>query len=139
MSQIGETFFTSVGCMDGRVQEAVAEFGRKKFGVLYGDTITEAGLVGLLANDEVDQNLLESLKNKINISLEKHHSKGIVVHGHQECAGNPVDDQKHKEDIIKSVEVLKTFVSSSIPVVGVYVKRSEQTWIVEEIPQSLLV
>ena len=32
MSKADETFFTSVGCMEGRVQEVVAQFGRRKFG-----------------------------------------------------------------------------------------------------------
>lgn len=138
MSQIGETFFTAIGCMDGRVQDAVANFGRQKFGVLFADTITEAGLVGLLAQEEVDQNLLESIKTKINISLEKHHSKGIVVHGHQECAGNPVEDEKHKDDIRRSVDVVRSFVNSSILVIGVFVLRSENEWKAEEIPQTIV-
>lgn len=139
MSQAGETFFTSVGCMDGRVQDAVAGFGRKKFNVLFADTITEAGLVGFLSQENIDQNLLESIKQKIQISLEKHHSKGIVVHGHQECAGNPVDDEKHKEDIRRSVEVIKSFVNS-VPVYGIFIKSPSASsgfaktgWAVEEI------
>lgn len=136
MSQAGETFFTSVGCMDGRVQVPVLNFGRQKFGALFADTITEAGLVGLLVKDSADQNLLDSIKNKINISLEKHHSQGIVVHGHQECAGNPVEDEKHKEDIRKSVEVIKFLITSEVPVIGVFVKRSSshpQEWEVEDL------
>lgn len=136
MSQQNETFFTTIGCMDGRVQEPVAEFGRRRFGVEYPDTITEAGLVGRLAQEELDQGLLDSIKNKLEISLEKHHSKGIIVHGHQECAGNPVEDDKHKDDIRKSVKVIKSFVNSSIPVVGVFVKRSESNpdvWKVEKL------
>lgn len=135
MSQVGEIFFTAVGCMDGRVQEVGAEFGRKKFGAEFPDTITEAGLVGQLSNNP-PQNLLDSIKQKLLISLEKHHSKGIVVHGHQECAGNPVDDERHKDDIRKSIEVIKSLVNSSVPVVGVFVKRSSQDpskWKIEEV------
>ena len=51
--------------------------------------ITEAGLVGQIAH-ATNPTLVESIKKKLLISLEKHHSKGIIVHGHQECAGNPV-------------------------------------------------
>lgn len=136
MSKIDETFFTTVGCMDGRVQEPVADFGRKKFGAKYPDTITEAGLVGKLGQKKVDQRLLGSIKNKIDISLEKHHSKGIVVHGHQECAGNPVGDEKHKDDIRKSVLVLQSIIEFPIIVVGVFIKRSindPKMWEAEEI------
>jgi carbonic anhydrase len=136
MSQVGETFFTTVGCMDGRVQEAVADFGREKFGVEYPDTITEAGLVGKLAQENTDQGLIDSIKNKLDISLEKHHSKGIIVHGHQECAGNPVEDEKHINDIRKSVKVIQSVINSSVSVVGVFVKRSSQDpskWEIEEV------
>ena len=135
MSNIGETFFTTVGCMDGRAQRLVVEFGRKRFVAFYPDTITEAGLVGQLVND-CQQSLLDSIKQKLSISLEKHHSKGVIVHGHQECAGNPVDDKRHKDDIRKSVEVIKSLVNSSVPVAGVLVKRSSQNpskWEIEEV------
>ena len=125
MSQIGETFFTTIGCMDGRCQDVVAEFGRQKFDGRYPDTITEAGLVGILSKQNVDNNLIKSLKKKILISLEKHHSKGIIVHGHQECAGNPVEDKRHRGDVRKSVEKIKSLINSSVPVVGVFVKRSK--------------
>ena len=136
MSEQGETFFTSVGCMDGRAQEPILRFGQKKFSAKFADTITEAGLVGLLSKDSIDERLIDYLKKKLLISLGKHHSEGIVVHGHQECAGNPVDDQKHKDDIRKSVEVIKSLVNSSVPVVGVFVKRSQSDtsiWKAEEL------
>ncbi len=133
MSQKGETFFTRVGCMDGRVQEPVATFGRKKFGGQYPDTIIEAGLVGLLAKETVDRNLLTSLKKKISISLEKHHSKGIVVYGHQDCAGNPVDDEKHKQDTKVAAQVISSFVPQDVRIAPVFVKRENDTWIVEEL------
>jgi len=126
MSKADETFFTTVGCMDGRVQEVVAEFGRRRFGTQYPDTITEAGLVGKLTKDSLDQALIDSIKNKLDISLEKHHSKGIIVHGHQECAGNPVADERQRDDIRKSVYKIKSLVSSSVPVIGVFVKRSQK-------------
>ena len=136
MSKAEESFFTTVGCMDGRVQEVVAEFGRNKFGAQFADTITEAGLAGLLSKDAIDERLLESLREKLLISLEKHHSKGIVVHGHQECAGNSVEDEKHKDDIRRSVQAIQSLINSSVPVVGVFVKRSPSdpsVWEVEEL------
>lgn len=135
MLQINETFFTSVGCMDGRVQGVVAEFGQKKFDATFPDTITEAGLVGQLAINP-QQSLLDSIRQKLLISLEKHHSRGVVVHGHQECAGNPVEDEKHKEDVRKSVQKVGSLIHSSVPVVGVFVKRSSQNpskWEIEEV------
>lgn len=128
MADFEETFFTSVGCMDGRVQEPVAKFGRSKFGVKFADTITEAGLVGKLAADNIDQNLIDALKFKIvDISIGKHHSKGIIVHGHQECAGNPIDDETHKEQILKAAEIIRSMAPNT-QVVPVFVVRQEGAW-----------
>jgi len=132
MSDLGETFFTSIGCMDGRVQAPIAEYGQKKYGVLYPDTITEAGLVGLLANNPL-QELLDAIKKKVLISVEKHHSKGIIVHGHQNCAGNPIEDELHKEQTIEAAKVIRDFVSEDLEVKPVFVVKTESGWTVEEI------
>lgn len=131
MSQTGETFFTVVGCMDGRVQSVMAQFGQKKFGALYPDTITDAGIVGLIANNP-SGDFLEKLKLKLLVSTDKHHSRGILVDGHEECAGNPVDDLRHKQDIKKSVETIKKMVyDKNISVYGVYVTFTPQVEIEE--------
>jgi len=132
MSQVGETFFTSVGCMDGRSECAVAKWGREKFGVKYADAITEAGLVGQLAGDHLDQYLVDSIEKKIKISTEKHHSENIVVSGHEDCAGNPVDEDQHKKDILKSAELIR-MMFPKISVTPVYVKRAGDSWTVEEL------
>src|SRR3989344_5229135 len=116
MSDASETFFTSIGCMDGRVQGPIAQFGRDRFKAEFPDTITEAGLVGLLAKN-TDPDLLESIKKKLLISLQKHHSKGVIVHGHEDCAGNPVPDEEHKKDVLKALEVIKSFVPDNIEVI----------------------
>ena len=118
--------------MDGRVQSPIEEYGQKRYGALHPDTITEAGLVGLLANNPSSE-LLDSIKKKVLISVENHHSKGIIVHGHQHCAGNPVEDGQHKEETKKAADVIKGFVSDSIEVKPVFVVKSESGWIVEEL------
>jgi carbonic anhydrase len=132
MSDLGETFFTSIGCMDGRVQAPIEEYGQNRYHVLYPDTITEAGLVGLLANNP-SSDLLEAIKKKVLISVEKHHSKGIIVHGHQHCAGNPVEDGQHKEETKKAAEIIKSFVPQDLEVKPVFVNKTENGWEVEEV------
>lgn len=123
MSEIGQTFFTSVGCMDGRVQKAANKYASLIFGAEFADTVTKAGLDGLFAKDDVDPDLYESVKSMILVSVEKHHSFGIIVHGHENCAGNPVTDEQHKTDIKKSVEVIKKMVEGKdIDVHGVYIR-----------------
>lgn len=128
----GQAFFTSVGCIDGRSEFAVAKWGRKKFGVEYADAITESGLVGQLSKDHLDKYLIDSLVNKIKISLEKHKSKNIVVSGHEDCAGHPVSEEKHKEDILKAVELLE-LIFPKISVVPAYAKKINDSWTVEEL------
>ncbi len=132
MANIDETFFTIIGCMDGRVQQPLSDFGKKKFGALYADTITEAGEVGILANILTDE-LRYDLRGKIDVSIKNHKSKGILVSGHQECAGHPVDDAKHIEDVRKAAALIQDMVGPYVPVVGVFVTHSQDSWKVEEI------
>ncbi|MBP6913469.1 MAG: hypothetical protein KBC00_02575 [Candidatus Levybacteria bacterium] len=122
-AKIGETFFTSVGCMDGRVQKAVGEYASLLFGAEYPDTITRAGLDGAFAKEDIDPEVYEAIKAMIFVSVDKHSSYGIIVHGHEECAGNPVAHDQHKKDIKKSVETIKKMVTGrNIEVRGVYVR-----------------
>ncbi len=134
MSDARDSFFTTVGCMDGRVQEPIAKFGREKFDAQFPDTITEAGLVGLLASNDTGSSrlILESVKKKILISLEKHHSRGIIVHGHQDCAGNLVSDDVHKKQIKKAAEFISSLVSN-ISVIPVFVEKIDVEWKVREL------
>lgn len=108
--------------MDGRVQKAVAEYGQKVFGAEFPDTVTEAGLDGILSKP-LDENFRKGYLSKLLISLDKHGSRGIVFHGHEDCAGNPVDEDQHKEDIKKSIETLHELLKGKdIQIKGVYVK-----------------
>ncbi len=125
MADASETFFTVIGCMDGRVQDVMAQYGRQKFGSKFPDTLTEAGIVKLLAGNPSD-GFLENFKAKVLISIEKHHSTGILVGGHAECAGDPVDRTTAQEHIRKSVAFIKTLVPLSVPVLGVYVGRAKE-------------
>jgi len=120
MSKSHFDFFTTVGCMDGRAQEVVTSYCRKRFGARFADTITEAGMDGLfLKNAKSAQKLI---KDKVLVSVDKHKSKGILVHGHEDCAGNPVDEERHKEGVRKGVEIIKKLVNNKVPVEGIYIR-----------------
>jgi len=67
--------------MDGRVQEVVARYAKEKFCVQFVDTITEPGVDGLLAKADSESDLYKSVKLKIEISTNNHHSCGIIVEG----------------------------------------------------------
>lgn len=130
-----ESFFTSAGCMDGRVQSPILAFGQNKFNAEFGDTLTEAGLVGILAKKNPDPSIVSLLKEKLTISVELHHSKGIIVHGHEKCAGNPVDNQTQKKDIIAAAKLITKIIENKIPVVPVfvYLSNSGTKWVTEEL------
>ena len=49
--------------------------------------------------------------------------------GHADCAGNPVSDEQHKEDITKGVEVVKSW-NLEVDVKGIWV---DQNWVVNPI------
>lgn len=127
-----ETFFTVVGCMDGRVQDVMEHFGQDNLSAEYPDTITDPGIVGILA-DNPSEEVIDDLKARLLISIDRHHSKGILVDGHQECAGNPVTDEEHKRDIKKSVELIKNLIGGKLPVHGIFVVRDGEDWKAEEL------
>ncbi|MBI3984471.1 MAG: hypothetical protein HY344_00820 [Candidatus Levybacteria bacterium] len=134
MTDISDTFFTSIGCMDGRIQSAVASFGKTRFGAKYPDTITEAGMVGILSH-KPSKAILNGVKNKILISVKHHHSKGIVVHGHEQCAGNPVSDDQQIKDIIEAARVLKEL-EPGVDIVPVFIARKNNTWKIQELESA---
>jgi hypothetical protein len=122
--------------MDGRTLIPLRTFGQKKFGATFPDTITEAGTVGIFAKNPSKEFMAE-FKKKLNISLNLHHSKGILIYGHQDCAGHPVSDQQHKKDILKATNLVSSLVDEKIPVVPVFVRREGSDWVVEELEPNL--
>jgi len=98
------SFYTAINCMDGRIQESVISYIKKEYNVLFVDMITNVGPVKILSNKS-DKNL-QSIISCIDISLEKHKSKGIAIVAHYDCAGNPVSDEKQKKLLQKSVTFL---------------------------------
>ena len=101
-------FATAINCMDGRVQEPVLEYMKKSFGADYVDMITEPGPNKILA-DNNDANIIESLKKKVAISVEKHGSEVIAITGHYDCAGNPETEDLQKEHLQKAVQTITSW------------------------------
>lgn len=104
----GKKFATAVNCMDGRTQLPLIEFVRSKTGVDYVDMITEPGIVKGLVEGK-DQAVVQSVRNRIRISVEKHASADIWVAAHHDCAGNPVADEVQKQQAAQAVEVVRNW------------------------------
>ena len=105
--------------MDGRTQRPVDDMMRKEFGVDYVDSITEPGPIKFLA-ENTDKSVVEQIKNRVLISVEKHGSNAVGIVGHYDCAGNPVDKDVQLEQIEKSISLVKQWVPN-VDVFGIWV------------------
>ena len=116
------TYCTSIHCMDGRIQEPIRNYLTAKYDVKYVDTITEAGPCKILAENK-DRNIIDSMRFRIGISLQKHNSNLIAVSGHHDCAGNPVADEQQKQQIMKAAKYLKDLYTE-VEVVGFWIDHN---------------
>jgi len=118
------TFATAINCIDGRIQESVIGFIKRELTVDYVDLVTESGPDKILSENK-QADIVESIKNRVTISLEKHQSKTIVVVGHYDCAANPVDVGEHHKQIKEAVETIKSW-NFEVSVYGIWVGRDWQ-------------
>jgi hypothetical protein len=101
-------FVTAVNCMDGRVQIPVIEWLKERYSADFVDMITEPGPERLLA-EGTERHILDSIKKRIEISVNRHNSKLIAIIGHYDCAGNPVDKEIQLKQILDAVAYLKSW------------------------------
>ncbi len=99
------SFCTSIHCMDGRIQEPVINYLKRKFWIKYVDTITAAGPNKILSENKGNP-LLESIFNQISISINQHKSQLIAISGHHGCLGNPESKSKQIEQLKKAEKIL---------------------------------
>ena len=118
-------FATSITCMDGRIQIPIIDWIKANYSVDYVDTITEPGVDKKMSHN-ID---LETVKIKVDISINAHKSGLIAVSGHFDCAGNPVSNDEHMSHIKKSVDVINSW-KYNVPVIGLWIN---QNWQVEKI------
>jgi hypothetical protein len=111
-------FATAINCMDGRVQEPVISWFKIRQGYDYVDMITEPGPIKSLADG--DPKVIESIKMRTAISVEKHHSDIIAVVGHYDCAGNPESKEVQLAQIDYSIQEVKSW-GFNVKVVGLWV------------------
>ena len=108
--------------MDGRVQLPVTKYIKDQFDVLYVDMITEASPI-LYLSEQTNQKLADSIFDRVNISVDKHKSKGIVITGHYDCAGNPALEEEQKTQIRKSKAILQ-YRYPQLPVYGLWLDEN---------------
>lgn len=123
-------FGTAINCMDGRVQLPIINWMKKEFGLDYVDMITEPGPDKILAEGSAEQQNI--IKNKVDISVNKHGSKIVVIMGHDNCAGNPVPREQHLGQIKQAVQIIKNW-NYPVQIIGVWVNINWQVEIVDKI------
>ncbi|MBD3379784.1 MAG: hypothetical protein GF408_04910 [Candidatus Omnitrophica bacterium] len=96
-------FATAVNCMDGRVQLPVIEWIKGYCGADYVDMITVPGPDKALA----EKGDVRSIYDRVAVSVQKHGSGHIFIAGHYDCAGNPVDEKEHQEQLKRAVEAVR--------------------------------
>ena len=122
------SFCTVINCMDGRVQLPVNEYLRRGLSVDYVDTITEAGPVRILA-EEQQSALADSILARVDISVNKHKSKAVAVVAHYDCTGNHHSKDEQLEQLKRAVE----FLNDKYPDVKIFGLWVNSDWNVEQI------
>ena len=122
------SFCTVINCMDGRVQLPVIRFLQERFKVDYVDVISEPGPILLLAGRKKPY-LLESIFDRLRISVELHKSTGIAVVGHHDCAGNPAPREKQITQLRESIEHVRQRYGE-VEIIALWV---DENWEVHEI------
>lgn len=122
-------FTTVINCMDGRIQSAVIDFMQGMFEYEYVDMITAAGPSLVLAENK-KKDLIDNIKFRLDISIEKHFSKVVAVVGHFDCAAIIMSDEEQQQVVQKAcklveswhddIEVLGLWVSSDLNVTKIY-------------------
>ena len=120
-----ETRATCLNCMDGRVQLPVITWIKANYPVDFVDVITEAGMDGVLAQQEDISEILRSIKVSVNLNQ----STRIFVVGHYDCRGNPIDENLHRQEVKDAVKRLKPLWPSQ-EIAGLWVNRQWQVELV---------
>lgn len=90
--------------MDGRVQKPVYHYMKEHYGIDYVDTVTEPGPCKILA-ENLDAPVIDDIKKRVEISVNKHGAKVVAIVAHEECAGNPVSKEEQMGHLKKAKEI----------------------------------
>lgn len=94
--------------MDGRIQDAVKNYIKENYHVMYVDMVTEAGPNKVLA-ENMNTLIIDNIEKRVNVSVQKHGTKVVAIVGHFGCAGNPVKKDQQIEDLKKAQKTVAGF------------------------------
>lgn len=104
----GDKFACAINCMDGRVQDAVTRYFRKRYRVKWVDQVTEPGPCRILAENR-QQHLIDNIRERVRISVDCHGSEVVAIVAHHGCAGNSVRKEEQLRHLRKAYETVKSF------------------------------
>jgi len=124
------TFVTAINCMDGRTQDPVAAWFKGRFQVDFVDAITESGPDKLLS--EQQPQACESIKRRVMISVNAHHSRVVAIVSHDDCAGNPVSKEEHLRQLAQCMDVVAGWGLKGVQILGLWVNQDWQVELIHE-------
>lgn len=122
-------FGTAINCMDGRVQLPLIDWMKKQFGLDYVDMITEPGPDRVMTCGQ-DKDV-EVIEVKAAISARAHGSRIIVIVGHDDCAGNPVDKETHCNQVRKAIQIIRSWDLPFEKIIGVWLDKNWNVEVIE--------
>jgi hypothetical protein len=109
------TFASAITCIDGRVVKPLLDWSLDRFDVDAIDIVTEPGVDGSLPQ------LVDDLCRRLGPSISAHGSHQVVLAGHEDCAGNPVSDETHRQHLAVAAAALSKALGPDVDVVPVFV------------------
>jgi hypothetical protein len=114
--------------MDGRVQLPVIRYLQKRFNVDYVDSITEAG-PNLILSEAENTFSAQAIFRRLKISVKDHHSVGVAIAGHHDCAANPAAKDNQIKQIQKAIQLIRQQYEN-IEIIGLWIDKN---WEIHEI------
>ena len=123
------TFATVITCIDGRANQPVSNWMTTNLQVDYVDQITEPGPDKALTKGSPE--LLMALRDKVLISVNAHHSGIVAIAAHDDCAGNPVSAEEHRQQVLQATGVIDGW-GLGVRVIGLWVNAHWQVEVVHD-------
>lgn len=118
------SYVTVINCISGRTQLPVNAWLRKRYGVDWVDTVTEAAPAAVLA-DEPESAQGDCISARVHLSLDTHGSDVLALVAHHGCTANPVRDADQQAQVRAGVKQLGRWFPEA-DVIGLWVDEQTQ-------------
>ena len=126
-------FATAITCIDGRVQQPVADWMKLHTNVHYVALITEPGPDKVLSR--ASTYVVDEIIRKVSFSVRHHQSPVVALCGHHDCAANHADSEEHIEQIREGVRVLLSY-NLNVRVLGLWLNEWNSVELVWDTQES---